>query len=296
LIVVASAIFSCGCITDSTPVAPPSKDLNQSEPIHVAVTIPPYKEFAEAIGGDRVTVMVMVPPGASPHTYEPTSRQLKALSETQLYLAVGTGIEFEDAQMQKLTQVNSGMTIVDTSTGITRLHSDTDGTSISDDTIRCDPHAWLSPGNARVIIRNIADAYIAQSPQDAAYFEARYALYDAELARIDEKITEVFAHTEKKTLLIYHPAWGYYADRYGLSMIAVEADGKEPSPAILQTIIITAENKGIKVIFASKESPTRNAEAIANEIGGNVVYISPLAENYIENLMQVTEAFRTWAV
>jgi zinc transport system substrate-binding protein len=79
-------------------------------------------------------------------------------------------------------------------------------------------------------------------------------------------------------------------------MIAVEADGKEPSPAILQTIIITAENKGIKVIFASKESPTRNAEAIANEIGGNVVYISPLAENYIENLMQVTEAFRTWAV
>ena len=240
--------------------------------------------------------MVMVPFGASPHTYEPTPRQLKALSETPLYLAVGTGIEFEDAWMKKLTLVNPGMNIVDTSKGITLLHTDTGSTSITDDTIHCDPHAWLTPSNARVIARNIADAYSTKSPEDAAYFEARCAAYDAELKRLDEEITEIFANTRGKTVLVYHPAWGYYADRYGLTMIAVEADGKEPSPATLQTIITTAEKKGIPVIFASLESPTRNAQAIADEIGGSVVYISPLADNYTENLMQVTEAFRTWAV
>ena len=296
VIIMASAVFSCGCIQDTPPDAPVPGEINHSELMPVAVTIPPYKEFAEAVGGDRVTVMVMVPPGASPHTYEPTSGQLKALSGTPLYLAVGTGIEFEDAWLTKLTPVNPDMEIVDTSAGISLLHTDTGSTPVTDATTRCDPHAWLSPANARIIVRNIADAYIAKSPDDAAYFEAQYTSYDADLARIDKEIAEIFTNTEEKTVLVYHPAWGYYANRYGLSMIAIEADGKEPSPAMLQTIITTAEEKGIPVIFASRESPTRNAEAIANEIGGQVVYISPLAENYVENLRQVTKAFQTWAV
>ncbi|WFN33587.1 zinc ABC transporter substrate-binding protein [Methanogenium sp. S4BF] len=292
----ASAVFGCGCINDITPVAPSSGEMNHTAPLPVAVTIPPYREFAEAVGGDRVTVMVMVPPGASPHTYEPTPGQLKALSETPLYLAVGTGIEFEDAWMKRLTSVNPGMQVVDTSAGITLVSTDAGGIPITDGSIRYDPHVWLSPVNVRIIARNIADAYITESPDDAAYFEARYAAYDAYLARLDEEITEVFADAGEKTVLVYHPAWGYYADRYGLSMTSVEADGKEPSPATLKTIITAAEEKGIPVIFASPESPTRNAQAIADEIGGSVVYISPLAENYTENLMQVTGAFRTWAV
>ncbi len=296
VIIMAFGVFGCGCIQDTPPDAPVPTEINHSERMNVAVTIPPYREFAEAVGGDRVTVMVMVPPGASPHTYEPTSGQLKALSGTPLYLAVGTGIEFEDAWLTKLTPVNPDMQVVDTSTGISLLRADASGTPVTDATTRCDPHAWLSPANARIIVRNIADAYIAKSPDDTTYFEAQYASYDADLARIDKEIAEIFTNTEEITVLVYHPAWGYYANRYGLSMIAIEADGKEPSPAMLQTIITTAEEKGIPVIFASRESPTRNAEAIAGEIGGHVVYISPLAENYAENLRQVTKAFQTWAV
>lgn len=278
------------------PTPPPGGDINDSAPLSVAVTIPPYREFAEAVGGDRVTVMVMVPAGASPHTYEPTPGQLKTLAETSLYLAVGTGIEFEDAWMERLTRVNPGMEVVDTSAGITLLRTGTDTVAATDDGVNYDPHVWLSPANARIIARNIADAYIMELPDDAAYFEAQYAAYDADLARLDEGISEELAGASGKTILVYHPAWGYYADRYGLSMTSVEADGKEPSPATLRTIITTAEEAGIPVIFASPESPTRNAEAIADEIGGSVIYISPLAENYTENLMEVTRTFGTWAV
>ena len=278
------------------PTPPPGGDINDSAPLSVAVTIPPYREFAEAVGGDRVTVMVMVPAGASPHTYEPTPGQLKTLAETSLYLAVGTGIEFEDAWMERLTRVNPGMEVVDTSAGITLLRTGTDTVAATDDGVNYDPHVWLSPANARIIARNIADAYIMELPDDAAYFEAQYAAYDADLARLDEGISEELAGASGKTILVYHPAWGYYADRYGLSMTSVEADGKEPSPATLRTIITTAEEAGIPVIFASPESPTRNAEAIADELGGSVIYISPLAENYTENLMEVTRTFGTWAV
>jgi len=238
----------------------------------------------------------MVPHGASPHTYEPTPGQLRALSKTPLYLAVGTGIEFENAWMESLTSVNHNMQVVDTSAGITLLSTETGDTTTADDTIRYDPHVWLSPANARIITRNIADAYILYAPDDAAYFEAQFTAYDEKLASLDEEINDTFTGTAKKTVLVYHPAWGYYADRYGLTMTSVEEDGKEPSPASLKAIITSAEDTGIPVIFASPESPTRNAEAIADEIGASVVYISPLAENYTENLVEVTDAFRTWAV
>ncbi|MDE4907864.1 zinc ABC transporter substrate-binding protein [Methanogenium marinum] len=283
-------------MNDTVPVTPVGGEINSSAPLSVAVTIPPYQEFAEAIGGKRVEVMVMVPPGASPHTYEPTPGQLRALSKTPLYLAVGTGIEFEDSWMDSLTSVNRDMQVVDTSLGITLLSTETEDTATADDTIRYDPHVWLSPANARIIARNIADAYIAYAPRDAAYFEAQFKTYDENLASLDEGIKDTFAGTAKNTVLVYHPAWGYYADQYELDMTSVEEDGKEPSPASLKAIITSAEEAGIPVIFASPESPTRNAEAIADEIGGSVVYISPLAENYTENLVEVTDAFRKWAV
>ncbi|KAF1076170.1 metal ABC transporter solute-binding protein, Zn/Mn family [Methanogenium sp. MK-MG] len=283
-------------MNNTTPTAPADGEINHSAPLPVAVTILPYREFAEAVGGDRVSVMVMVPPGASPHTYEPTPGQLRALSKMPLYLAVGSGIEFEDAWMERLIAVNPGMQVVDTSAGITLLSTDAGGSTTADDSIRHDPHVWLSPANARIIARNIADAYIVYAPDDAAYFEAQFATYDEKLESLDEEIKETFSGTGAKTVMVYHPAWGYYADRYGLSMISVEEDGKEPSPASLKALITTAEEKGIPVIFVSPESPTRNAKAIAGEIGGSVVYISPLTENYTDNMVQVTDAFRKWAV
>lgn len=297
-----SAMFTCGCLNTTEPHPPADTGMNLSAPISVAVTIPPYREFAEAIGGDRVTVMVMVPAGASPHTYEPTPGQLRALAGTSLYLTVGSGIEFEEAWMESLTAVNPGMQVVDTSAGITFLCPDGGDAAVSatgacaDDTIRYDPHVWLSPANARIITRNIADAYIAYAPDDAVYFEQQWAAYDAELDQLDQEIKETLNETAGTTILVYHPAWRYYAERYGLNMHAVETDGKEPSPNKLREIITTAEENGIPAIFVSPESPTRNAAAIADEIGGTVVYASPLAENYTDNLIQVTDAFRTWAV
>ena len=269
------------------PRCSPRTEKSGGGPIGIAVTIPPFKEFIERIGGDRVKVTVMIPPGASPHTYEPLPSQIKEASRARMYAKVGTAIEFELAWMDKLIEANQDMLVVNCSLGIELI-----GTGGAEPaTPRPDPHVWLSPKNAKVILRNILQGLVTVDPDGRQIYLANSRTYFMELNELDRKIRKALSGKETRSIMVYHPAWQYLCREYGLIQIPVEEEGKEPTPKGIARLIDQAKEHKVKVIFAAPEFNSQSAEVIAREIGGEVVRISPLKEHYLENLESVAQAF-----
>jgi zinc transport system substrate-binding protein len=245
-------------------------EVDHEEKIRVVVTIPPLADFVKSVGKEKVEVTVMVPPGASPHTYEPTPGQLKKVSQAKMYVKVGSGVEFELVWMDKIMEVNKDMLVVNSSDGI--------------EIAGRDPHVWLSPTNARIMVENICDGLIKVDPENEEYYVKNKNGYLQELTELDEYIKERLEGIENKKFMVYHPSWGYFAKEYGLEQIPVEHAGKEPTAKEIQNVVKKAKEYNIKVIFVSPQFTTRSAEVIAQEIGGQIMSIDPLAQSYIPNM------------
>lgn len=260
------SVFASGC-TSQTP---------SQENLTVAVTIPPEAEFVEAIGGDRVDVLVLVPPGASPHTYELTPGQLANLSRASMYAEVGSGVEFETAWMDKIRGVNPDMLIVNCSEGVALV----DG----------DPHIWLSPVNAKIMAKNICNGLISVDPAGKDTYEANLAAYLDSLDALNTEIRSDINGSGCQAFLVSHAAWGYFARDYGLTQIPIEVGGKDPSPQQIEEIVQEAQARNITVVFAAPEESERSANVVADEVGAHVVSLSPLAGNYTENMRAAAAA------
>ena len=272
LLIASSAIIATAC----------TQKAESATKLKVVVTVCPQAEFVENIGGDKVDVTVMVPPGASPHTYEPTPGQMEELSRAKMYVEVGSGVEFELVWMDKLNAANRNMVVVDCSKGIElqqMMAGDEDEPAGS-----IDPHIWMSPRNARIMVQNIAGGLIQVDPDNCAYYEQNRDAYLQELAQLDQDISEGLSRVENRVFMVYHPAFGYFARDYDLIMLPIEAEGKEPTPAGLAHLIEQAREFNIKVIFASPQFNPQSAKVIADAIDGRVVFIDPLARDYLTNL------------
>jgi zinc transport system substrate-binding protein len=262
-------LLLAGCITDEA--APPG----EGGRIVVGVTILPLQEFVEAVGGDRVEVMAMVPPGANPATYEPTIDQLVRISDARMYVKVGAPLPFETIYLDRLVAANPGMLMVDASEGVGIVEND--------------PHIWTSPQNAMVMVDNIEGGLEEVDPAHAAEYRRNAAIYREGLEALDEEIRTVVTAGNTTSFMVYHPAWGYFARDYGLTQIAIERDGKEPSAHQIQQLIETAHAENLSVVFASPQFSTRSAEVIADQIDGRVVLADPLGLPYCENLRTFAE-------
>lgn len=290
-------LVAAGCVDRESRVITPD---NETAPLTVAVTILPQKQFVERIGGEHVRVIVLVPPGASPHSHEPTAKQLEDISRASVYIKVGSGIDFERAWMDKLIGVNPRMTIVDSSEGIQLIvgghdHEETaipgDHSDEPETEGATDPHIWLSPKNARIMVENTCQGLARADPGHGAEYRSNADAYQKELDALDTEISADIASRQVHTFMVYHPAWSYFARDYGLIQIPIETDGKEPSPAGIENLILKAKEENITVIFASPESSTKSATVIAEEIGGTLVLVSGLEEDYLGNLRMVAQAF-----
>ena len=245
--------------------------------IGVVVSILPQAEFVEKLGGDKVKVIVMIPPGASPHTYEPTPGQLKEVSKSRIYAKVGSGVEFELAWMDKIIGVNKEMIVIDCSKDA--------------DIIEGDLHIWLSPKNAKIMVENIYKGLVKIDFKNQEYYRNNKEKYLQELDELDDKISNILSGKKDRKIMVYHPAWAYFARDYNLKQIPIEKEGKEPTTEGIKILIEQAKGSNINVIFASPEFSTESAEVIAKEIGGAVVLINPLEKNYLENMYKVAKAF-----
>jgi zinc transport system substrate-binding protein len=276
LVGVVSVAAGCGGSTDS------------GSRVGVVVTIPPQAEFVERVGGDEVDVMIMVPLGEQPHAYDPKPSQLEALSRARMYAKVGSGIDFELAQMDDLIAINPEMLLVNCSDGVDLIPMA--GEQAEDhDHGAMDPHIWMSPVNAMIMVGNICDGLAALDPENREYYEGNRDAYLEDLAQLDQDINDALSGVTNRKFIVYHPSFGYFAHEYDLTMLAIEDEGNEPSGAWIAHVIEEAREAGIKVVFASPQFNQKSAEVIADGIDGTVVLVDPLAEDYVDNVYDLLD-------
>lgn len=258
--------FAVSCVQEES---------GRAERIKVVVSILPQVEFVEAVGGERVEVIVMVPPGATPHTHEPTPSQMVDLAEAKMYATVGSGVEFELAWMDKLIAVNKKMLVVDSARGVALMTENDHGT---------DPHIWLSPLNVKIMVQNIGNGLMQVDPDNRAYYTQNRDDYVRTLDTLDQEIRSSLSSVKTRQFIVFHPAWSYFSRDYDLEQIPIELGGKEPSAMDIARLIEYAREYDIKVIFASPQFNPESARVIADEIGGKVVFVDTLAGDYTKNM------------
>ena len=242
----------------------------EDKPI-VSVSIEPLRFFTENIGGDRITVNSLVPKGSSPETYEPTSRQMEALSHSQLLILVGS-LGFEVTWMAKFSSNYPDLLIHDSSEGIRRLGAD--GSKISD------PHTWMSAQNALIIADNIYKSLCVICPDDSLYFKEKLHNLKTSIEATGDSVSLLLDNLDSRCFIIHHPSLTYFALDYDLCQIAIEQEGKEPSAKSLSKTISDAISQDAKVILTQEELDSRNIETVAKATGANVETINPLGYNW----------------
>lgn len=267
-----------------------AKNIDNQQKV-ITVSVLPQKYFVERIVGEQFTINVMIPPGASPVTYEPSPKQMKDLVHSEVYIRIGH-IEFEKSWMKKLQSINPEMDIIDQSEVATLIEPEHehghDHHHEGHHHHGVDPHIWTSPKQVKKQIEFIFQYFTKQYPEYASEFTTNYNLFVNQVDSLDQYVSQTLEPHRSKKFLIFHPALSYIARDYGLQQISIEIDGKEPTPSNIQEIIEVAKSENIKVVFIQRQFSTHNAEVIAKEIGGSVVQIDPLDYNWAQSITMIT--------
>lgn len=261
-----------------------------SEVLPVTVTILPQKYLVDRIGGTRVSVQVLVPPGKSHETYEPTPRQVADLAQGKIFFRIG--LPLENALLPKLQRASGAVTVVDMGQGIARRYLEKENAAFEAAHDHAaptaagspDPHFWLSPVLAQREAATVLSALVAQDPAGKAYYEKHYQALIGDLQDLHAYLSRVLAPLRGSVLFVYHPAYGYFADAYGLRQLAVEIEGKEPEPRQLTRFIKLAKQHRVRVIFVQPQFSQKAARMLAETVGAAVVSLDPVPYDYIQSL------------
>lgn len=255
----------------------------------ITVSIPPFKYFITAIGGEDFSVNVMVPAGSNPHIYEPVPEQISNLRRSVAYISDGY-LGFEMTWLDRFYETNKGMKKLSLGQNIELIeaseHSD------SEHVEGADPHYWVSPKCALIMAESVKFLLIELNPGKSEQYEINYQNLVRIISDLDKKATAVLSEYKGRSFMIFHPTLGYFARDYGLKEISVEKEGKEPTPSSLKELIDIGRSEKIKVIFVQREYDTKNARAIASETGASLEIIDPLSENWAASVEQVIEALQ----
>jgi zinc transport system substrate-binding protein len=256
------------------------------ELIGTFVSIQPQVEFVRRVGGDGVTIEVLLGQGQNPHSFDPSPRTVARLGEASLFFRAG--VPYEERLVDSLAELFEGLVIIETSAGI-RLRSIEHGHGHGDD-----PHTWLAPSLAKVHATNICRGLEVARPEDRQRYRNGLSVYLAELDSLDREIGRLLKPYRGRSVYVYHPSFGYFLDAYGLHQVAVEHGGHEPSARMLAELIEHMRDAGVRTLFVQPEFPSPVADALSQALGCKVVRLDPLATDYISNMRetarQVAEA------
>lgn len=259
------------------------------------VSIAPLKPLVENILGDDFEISVLVPQGASPETFEPTPKQLRDVETARFVFGTGL-LEFEQellhrvARNEQIINLSQGIELI---TGTcSHAHHSHNATCEHDCTHEhhhahgIDPHIWCSPKALGKMAENTYNAIAHEMPDSTKYGE-RYTTLCIKLLELNEEVSELCRQSPRSTFFIYHPALTYLARDYGLTQVAVEHEGKEPSAKHLARIIEQVQKHGVKHIFYQSEFPASSVEIICKDCNATAVEINPLEEDVLENIRHI---------
>lgn len=259
---------------------------NLNGKIGVVVSLGPEVEWVNAVGGDKVNVSLMVPSGSDPHTYEPLPNQLTQVSNAKMYAEVGSSIEFENNYMDKIKEANPNMLIVNASQGIQLIPN-----SAENEAETVDPHVWVDPKNAKIMVNNIYNGLVQMDPADKDYFKKNRDQYLQQLDELDKNTTQFLKGKQNTTILIFHPAFGYYAKDYNLTLVGAMINDEEPSPQRIAMMVDIAKKNNITIVYSEPQYDPKFMQSVASQINGQVLTVSDLDEHYIQNMKNIAIAF-----
>lgn len=249
-----------------------------SASLPVVVSVAPTKFLVERIGQDKVSCSVLVPSGASPHSYEPAIRQIVDVGMAKAWFRVG-----ENFENRILTVLKNKLLVVDLHKNLDLLPSNCCAHHQGIDT-----HIWFSPRLLRIQAEEIKKSLAQLSPSDAAFFQTEYEKLDRELEALDRDIKTRLSALTNRSFLVAHPAFRYFCLEYGLEELSIEIEGKEPTTKQLYLLLEEAKEKKIDRVFVFPQYSTKGAELIAKEIGAKLLSFDPYAENILKNLEQLS--------
>lgn len=226
-------------------------------------------------------VRVLVNPGEDPHTFEPTPKQMMVLADADLYFAMG--FPFESQILRRVQGSNPKLSLIYTDEGVERRRLEGSG----DEEGEPDPHIWLGPYQIRRQARNIYEGLLNAAPGNAKLFRKNLDLFLKDLEAVHESLKENLAPYKGRSFFVFHPAFGYFADTYGLVQVPIEVHGKSPTPKQIEAIIEDAKENDVRIIFLSPQFDRKSAQAIADALDGAVVFINPLEKDVLRNLEDI---------
>lgn len=317
--------------------------------MNVAVSIPPQASMVEAIGGEYVDVVTMIPPGYSPANYAPTQKEMAMLEESDIYFGIDVPTEIVNI-IPVIEGNGTEIKIVDLAERVDAVHparyfgedhddhgehADEDHEGHDDYEEHAheehaheehadedhedheehvdedhdnheehaddheghshdgrDPHIWLSYSRIEVMVNEIEKELSLLLPEQESLFKENSKIYLEALKVVDMENRKLFETVEHKEFLIYHPSLGYFAEEYGLEMIALESEGKSATVAGMTQTIEFAKEHNIKVVFYQEEFDSKQAKLLAGEIGGEAVQLSPLNKDLVESLSEMGKSIR----
>ena len=260
----------------------------------ISVSILPLKYLVDEISGGDFTTMVIVPPGASPETYEPTVKQINALSSSLAYFQIGL-IDFEHGLAEGVHHSARELQVVTLSDGLELLEGEC-GHSHGEEHHHhhgTDPHVWLSLVRLRNMAGRITETLEEILPDSTAKYRANLANLTSRIDSVDFAIRSSFSDMRRKTVLLFHPALAYFCDDYGLKQLAVEQEGKEPSVGHMKTVVSEIREQDIRVILYQEQLHKQTVEALVRETGIRAVPFDPVAYHVPENLLRISSEILT---
>ncbi|MCQ2397410.1 MAG: zinc ABC transporter substrate-binding protein [Lentisphaeria bacterium] len=249
--------------------------------VKVFVSLSPMLEAVEAIGGRHVEAAVLLPPGSSPETYQPDARLLNRLGKADAVFVIG--VPFEEVLVAKLKASFPKLNVIDGTKGMKKRTFEDGGN---------DPHVWLSCSNMMKYAENVAETLSELMPDEADDFQKALKKYNDGLQKTSAKIRAELSGLEGRTLLVYHPAFGYFLEAYGITQLAIEEEGKEPTGGYLQKALRLGRKLKVKAVFVQPQFSPRSAKTIANELKCRVVSIDPLPKKLTDGLLKLADALK----
>lgn len=272
-------------LSGCTSAAPQKTAAAASGKMVIATTFYPLYDLAQKVAGPDAEVFSIVPAGIEPHGFEPTPKEIARVSEATAYILLGTSFApFEEKIVYGLP---SSVSVIVAGKGVPLLIAgdehdagDEEGNSGNDprDTGPYDPHIWLSPVRAQIMVENIKTGLVLANPSGAGTYERNADTLNYELRVLDEEFRQGLSSCRRDVILVNHDAFSYLADAYGFSLVSIsgiEPEG-EPSPGELRDLIDAAQEHGIRYIFSQPRADSRVTDTLAREIGAETLLLNPL--------------------